>query len=158
MTRFDQALDQARDIAGRDHESLRYFAQHQPLIGAIELRQDVETRQAELEFAIEMAANVVLDEARAGEEPEPQPQLHLVIGRPRGYRRLRIDPQGLVGHGLPPAIVIAWPVTAEAPSEQSHKAASATSRGVINRPDGLVLAKWSIASPLPRPVLLAKIG
>src|SRR5690606_13477818 len=85
---------------------------------------------------------LVLDDARNAQQPDPEAQSLLVAG------------PGVDGgvHQPPPEIGIACPVTEIAASLTSHIAAAETSSGVIRRWLGLISAKPCRASASLRPV------
>ena len=67
------------------------------------------------------AAHLALDQRRAGEKPQPQPQLGLVVVRPLGDLGLGIERNRAVVHHAhisPPATASVVPVTAAASGEQ----------------------------------------
>ena len=115
----DQPVDQAGDVAVRHHHALRQFAERHAVRRAVELRQQIEARQRDVEIVAQAAAHLVLDQRRAGEKTQPQPQLGLVVVGPLrdlGFGVER-DCRSVVHHSSPPATISVVPVTEAASGE-----------------------------------------
>ena len=116
---LDQAVDQSGDVAVRDHHALRQLAQRHRLRRAVELRHQIEARQRDVEAVAQAPTDLALDHLLAGEQPQPQAQLVLVIVRPFGDLGLGVEWCGaLLHHISPPAMASVVPVTAAASGEQ----------------------------------------
>ena len=86
---------------------------------AVELRQQIEARQGDVELIAQPAAHLVLDQGRAGQQPQPQPQFGLVIVRALGNLGLGVErnDRSVVHQISPPATTSVVPVTADASGE-----------------------------------------
>src|SRR5262249_214320 len=100
--------------------------------------------------------HLALDHLLAGEQPQPQAQLVLVIVRPFGDLGLGVEWCGaLLHHISPPAMASVVPVTAAASGEQREGTAAAPSPGRMSRPTGASGEYWASISACARPVLAA---
>ena len=114
-----QTIDQTGDVAVRHHHALGKFAQSHAVRRAVELRQQIEARQSDIELFAQPSPHLALDQRRAGQQPQPQPQLGLVVVRALGHFRLGVERNGdfVVHHTSPPATTSVVPVTAAASGE-----------------------------------------
>ena len=85
-----------------------------------ELREKIEPRQGHVETVAQALAHLVLDQRRAGQHAQPQPQLGLVVVRPLGDLGLGVerDDRGVFHQISPPATTSAVPVTEAASGKQ----------------------------------------
>src|ERR1700691_5390465 len=150
IPRIDHARDQtllleqirdAGDIAAGDHQSLGQLAHLEPFGASLELGHEIETGQSGREFALQALPNMILDQRRAAEQPQPQPQRIVMI---LAHARLavgqgRLDclgaAYGAAGHHItsPPATAMLWPVMLALLRRHSQSTVSATSSGVTSR-------------------------
>src|SRR5262249_19056748 len=122
----------------------------------VELGHQVEARQRDPEAVPQAPAHLALDQHLAGEQPEPQAQLGLVVVRPLGHLGLRIErDRQLVHHTSPPATARVVPVTAPACAQHRNSTAAATSSGGTSRPSGLGFSMAASVSSTERPVFAA---
>ena len=99
MTGFHEALDEAGHIAVRHHHALGDIGQRHAVRRLVELRHQVETGQCDVEALPQPAADLALDQGRAGQEAEPQPKLFGVILRSFDGLGLGIEHVDAVTHG-----------------------------------------------------------
>ena len=114
---LDQALGEPGDVAVRHHHALRQLAERHAVRRLVELRHQVEARQGHVEAVAQPAAHLALDQRRAGEQPQPQAQFGLVVGRALRDLGLGIEDGAVVHQISPPATVSVVPVIALAPGE-----------------------------------------
>src|SRR5437763_2422640 len=69
---FDELIGESGDIASRHHQPLRQLAHLEAVRIALELRQQIESRQRSIEIATEADPDRALDELRAREKPKPE--------------------------------------------------------------------------------------
>ncbi len=82
VTGFDQAFDQAGDVAVRHHHALGDVGQGHPVGRLVELRHQVEPRQRHVETLAQAAPHLALDQGGAGQKTQPEPQLiAMILGR-----------------------------------------------------------------------------
>src|SRR5262249_4425914 len=119
----------------------------------------VERRRWDVEAVAQPPAALALDPLLAGEQPQPQAQLVLVVVRPLRDLGLRVERHGaLLHHISPPAIASVVPVTAAASGEQRYTTAAATSSGRIRRPIGGPFSYAVRTSACARPVMAATLS
>ena len=87
---FDQALGHelvgdAGDVATGDHEPVRELFHLQAVGVAFELGHEVEARQGGVELLAQAGAHALLDQLRAGQQPQPQAQLVGVFAVGAGF-------------------------------------------------------------------------
>ena len=81
----DQAVGEAGDVAPRHHQAAREFA-HLHAVGlTVQLRHQVEARQAAAELFAQARAQWRFNAVGAGQEPQPQAQRHVVVGAGPGF-------------------------------------------------------------------------
>ena len=97
-----ETLDEAGDVAVRHHHAPGEFAERHAVGGAVELRHQVEARERDVEGLAQAPAHLAFDQHLAGEQPQPQAQLRLVVVRTLGDARLGIERYGrAVAHARP---------------------------------------------------------
>ena len=75
-----ELVGDAGDVAAGDHQTLRQLAHRQALGVALELREQVETRQRGAELAAQPAAHHALDPRGARQQAQPELERLVVVG------------------------------------------------------------------------------
>jgi len=81
MTGFHETLDQPGHVTVRDHHPFGDIRQRHAVRRPVELGHQVEARQRDVEPFAQAAAYRALDQGRAGQKAQPQPDLVAVIFR-----------------------------------------------------------------------------
>src|ERR1700723_2443250 len=155
-----EQIRDAGDIAAGDHQPLRQLAHLETLGASLELRHEIETGQRGREFGLQTLPNMVLDQRRATEQPQPQPQrvmmilphASLTVGQGRLGRLGAAYRAGRHHITSPPATAMLCPVMLALLRRHSQRTVSATSSGVTSRRWGLCDTNSASACASPRPV------
>ena len=127
-----QAIDNARDVAVRDHQEARKLRHGQARGLALERRHHIELRQGRAEGEAQALAQLRFHGTRGLEQPQPEAQL-LPADRlgPRG--ELRGGTRSSLGRHLSPPETAAWPLTCPLLSIGHHTRSAAVSERAARR-------------------------